>query len=337
MFNFEIDDKNLYILPKENELKFINSKKTKTMLYHKKIINLNNYEKNLYRYTFKDQINKGGSSIIYTAIDNITKTKVIIKELQSDNNSKFFREINILDLCRTLPNIIKLIDFFEKNGKFYLVFPFIDTPSTRNILYKFNSTDLILFMKKCLETLQNIHKIGIIHRDIKPSNILVKSATEINIIDFGISDFYLPFRKFSNKIGTKNFRSPEQIIKIKGFDYKIDIWAIGIIFAEAIFKKFPFIKPEEDDIIIKKIAEIAGKTKFLNFLEKYNINENFEFINSLDEMSLIDKLFETSKIDEKFNLIELKKLLDGLLEIDPEKRLTAKEALELEIFNNSDI
>jgi serine/threonine protein kinase len=334
MFQFEIEDKNLYILPKNNNLKFINSKRSKTILYHKKIVSKDLYDKNRFRYIFKENINRGGSSIIYLAEDTITKENVVIKELQSENKIKFHREINILDICRTMPNIIKILDFFEKCDKFYIVFPYIECLSTRNILYSYDSDKIISFMKTCLLTLNNIHSNGIIHRDIKPSNILVKSPSEIYFIDFGISDFYLPFRKFSNKIGTKNFRSPEQIVKLKGFDYKIDIWAFGIIFAEAIFQKYPFIKPDEDSVIIEKIAKITGKTKFIQFLDKYNIDRNkYEFINDLNETGIIQELCRTNSYAKRFDLEKIEELLNGLLEIDPDKRLTADNALELDIFN----
>ena len=334
MFQFEIEDKNLYILPKNNNLKFINSKRSKSVLYHKKIVNKDLYDKNKFRYIFKDNINRGGSSIIYLAEDTITKENVVIKELQSENKQKFHREINILDICRTMPNIIKILDFFEKGDKYYIVFPYIECLSTRNILYSYESEQIITFMKTSLQTLNNIHSNGIIHRDIKPSNILVKSPSEIYFIDFGISDFYLPFRKFSNKIGTKNFRSPEQIVKLKGFDYKIDTWAFGIIFAEAIFQKYPFVKPDEDNIIIEKIARIVGKIKFVNFLDKYNINkDNYDFIYNLSDTSLITELCRTNNYAKRFDLDKVEELLNGLLEIDPEKRLTAENALELDIFN----
>jgi len=334
MFNFEFDEKKSYIISQDTTLKFINSNKHKNILYHNKIVNQPAYENSLTRYIIEKKINKGGSSIVYQGIDSITNEKIIIKELQSANINKLNREINILDICRTIPNTIKLIDFYKKDDMYYIIFPYIECPQSRTQFYNFNNNEIKIFMKTILTTIKNIHNNGIIHRDIKPSNILINSPKNIFIIDFGVSDFYLPFRKFSNKIGTKNFRSPEQIVGVKGFDYKIDIWAIGIIFAEIIFHKFPFIKPEDDDKVIQHIAKLSGKSEFIKFLKKYNIElEKYSFIDDIDNESIIYDLCKKCQ-RSILNNPDTTDLLFKLINIDPNKRISAEKALEHDFFNN---
>jgi serine/threonine protein kinase len=158
------------------------------------------------------------------------------------------------------------------------------------------------------------------------------------IIDFGISDFYLPYRKFCNKIGTRNFKAPEQLLLLKGFDYKIDIWAAGLIFAEMFFQKYPFWKPEEDVIILENIYNMVGSAKFSNYLKKIGGASAFEFMKNPSKGQNFESYFEREKNDEIMNNLEDKKngidLIKKMLDIDPNLRYSAEECLKHPFFNS---
>ena len=335
-FTFEIEDKEKYIVPKETKYKYAISNLNKNIIYHKKFIE--DAKNTTTNYIADEIIGKGGASIVYKGINKDNDEKIIIKELKTNNINKLIREVNILKLAKGIPNVIRLLDFFKNDENYYLVFPYYNCLTTRTIFYGFTIMEIKIFMYKFLQTLDKLHAKGIIHRDLKPGNLLVKSCNDFVIIDFGISDFYLPYRKFCNKIGTRNFKAPEQLLLLKGFDYKIDIWAAGIIFAEMFFQKYPFWKPEEDIVILENIYNMIGHTKFSNYLSKIGSPNNFEFMKNPVKGQNFESYFEREKNNEFMNHLEDKKngidLLKKMLDIDPNSRYSAEECLKHPFFKS---
>ena len=335
-FTFEIEDKEKYIVPKETKYKYAISNLNKNIIYHKKFIE--DAKNTTTNYIADEIIGKGGASIVYKGINKDNDEKIIIKELKTNNINKLIREVNILKLAKGIPNVIRLLDFFKNDENYYLVFPYYNCLTTRTIFYGFTIMEIKIFMYKFLQTLDKLHAKGIIHRDLKPGNLLVKSCNDFVIIDFGISDFYLPYRKFCNKIGTRNFKAPEQLLLLKGFDYKIDIWAAGIIFAEMFFQKYPFWKPEEDIVILENIYNMIGHTKFSNYLSKIGSPNNFEFMKNPAKGQNFESYFEREKNNEFMNHLEDKKngidLLKKMLDIDPNSRYSAEECLKHPFFKS---
>jgi len=335
-FTFEIEDKEKYIVPKETKYKLAISNLNKNIIYHKKFIE--DAKNTTTNYIADEIIGKGGASVVYKGVNKDNNEKIIIKELKTNNINKLIREVNILKLTKGIPNVIRLLDFFKNDDNYYLVFPYYNCLSTRTIFYGFATMEIKIFMYKFLQTLDKLHARGIIHRDLKPGNLLVKSCNDFMIIDFGISDFYLPYRKFCNKIGTRNFKAPEQLLLLKGFDYKIDIWAAGIIFAEMFFQKYPFWKPEEDIIILENIYNMVGSTKFSNYLNKIGSTSTFDFMKNPSKGQNFESYFEREKNDEIMNHLEDKKngidLIKKMLDIDPNSRYSAEECLKHPFFKS---
>jgi len=335
-FTFEIEDKEKYIVPKETKYKLAIKNFNKNIIYHKKFIE--DAKNTTTNYVADEIIGKGGASVVYKGVNKDNNDKIIIKELKTNNINKLIREVNILKLAKGIPNVIRLLDFFKNDDNYYLVFPYYNCLSTRTIFYGFAAMEIKIFMYKFLQTLDKLHARGIIHRDLKPGNLLVKSCNDFVIIDFGISDFYLPYRKFCTKIGTRNFKAPEQLLLLKGFDYKIDIWAAGLIFAEMFFQKYPFWKPEEDIVILENIYNMIGATKFTNYLNKIGNQSTFEFMKNQAKPQNFESYFEREKNDEIINNLEDKKngidLIKKMLEIDPNIRFSAEECLKHPFFKS---
>lgn len=284
------------------------------------------------RFLFFDQISKGGSSLIFKGYDRKDKEPVIIKELKTNIVKKVFREINILHCLSEFSNIIKLISYFKKDGKYYLVFPYYEHENTRRIFLHFKESQMNKFMINFLECLNNIHNCRVIHRDIKPGNIIF-SQDQFYIIDFGISDFYIPFRKLNPINGTKNFKAPEQLLLYEYLDYGIDIWATGVLFCEMLFDKYPFFSSTDDeDILIKEIIKLWGYDNFekfrremnLEYPENFNLEDEYKTMNGFNLNRYLEK---DEKIDQN-----LEDLLIKMLELNPKKRITAKQCLYHEYF-----
>ena len=79
-----------------------------------------------------------------------------------------------------------------------------------------------------------------VHRDIKPDNILVNSAGEVKLTDFGISKtLEETLAMCYTFVGTMNYMSPERMEGEK-YSYPGDIWSLGVILAELASGVFPF-------------------------------------------------------------------------------------------------
>jgi serine/threonine protein kinase len=89
--------------------------------------------------------------------------------------------------------------------------------------------------------------MNIIYRDLKPENILIDNAGHVKLIDFGFSKLLKNIKKDRARTicGTQGYNAPE-VIMGHGYNYKADIWSIGILICEMIGGYLPF-SDENDD------------------------------------------------------------------------------------------
>ena len=167
-----------------------------------------------------------------------------------------------------------------------------------NEVHKFSEETAAIIIKSIFQGIAYCHSLGIIHRDIKPENILVPKGnanvdyTLLKIIDFGASVLMKGGKKMSFRFGTPYYIAPE--VLQQSYDEKCDVWSIGVILYLLLTGNPPF-DGDSDDEIWKKI-----------------ISEEINYSSS--------KLKSLSK--------EAKDFLKKLLVKNPDKRLSAAEALE---------
>lgn len=177
-------------------------------------------------------------------------------------------------------------------------------------------------MKSLLEAVNYMHKSGFMHRDLKPSNVLIHKDFTLKLTDFGLTretrDFY---GKYTNNVITIWYRPLEVIFGEEKYTTAVDMWSLGCILAE-IMTKTPLFPGRDDFDQVNKIVDICGTPS----------SELFENLCRWKDFKFKEKT--ENKIDEIFKLFPKNcvKLLKGLLEIDPKKRLTAEEALKMDWF-----
>jgi len=96
-----------------------------------------------------------------------------------------------------------------------------------------------------LRGLVYLHReLHVIHRDIKPSNILVDTAGNIKIADFGVSgNLAHTLAKCASWVGTVHYMSPERISG-GSYSYDSDVWSLGITLLELAIASFPYLQGE---------------------------------------------------------------------------------------------
>ena len=95
----------------------------------------------------------------------------------------------------------------------------------------FSLPEIKCIMKQLLEGVEYLHNQKILHRDIKPANILLNDRGEVKLADFGLGRKFLDGKNLTFKVVTLWYRAPELHMKYRKYDYKIDVWPIGCLFA----------------------------------------------------------------------------------------------------------
>ena len=230
--------------------------------------------------------------------------KTIEKKMLNKNYSQLKYEIEIHVRLKH-KNIIEMYAYFYDENFIYILFEFARFGSLFDVLKNHNK---LITKEKIFQIIYQISKAllhlkqkKIVHKDIKLENILVTDLNEKNIIvklgDFGCATqcFTKKIFQFSKK-GTAQYLSPEIIITHK-FDYKADVWALGIIIYE----------------ILTGISPFGCE----------NNNKIYDEIKNYSDFKSISEPIKKLHVDE-----DLVDLLAKMLEKDNNKRISVEQILE---------
>ena len=298
--------KNSSIVSKKTEENFKNYILPSNLVIHDDI---NKY----YSINNNEIVGEGGSATIFLGENN--KGKFAIKRILKKNckyKEDLIREVSFSKILNH-KNILKYYSVFEDKDYISIVMELGENGD----LFEFivNSPILHIPLKLCIELSEQIlsalnylhNEVKIIHRDLKPENFIIKMDKNDNIIckliDFGLSCEIEKEKKYFDFLGTLNYCAPEIILR-KGYNEKIDIWALGIIIFNLITgcEVFKFENDEDlmDDIKYKKINfdKIENKEIKNLLIQMLNRNDN-ERINSKDALEIIKNIKKNIKYSEK--------------------------------------
>ena len=221
------------------------------------------------QYKFIKEIGRGGSGIIYLALDRYSGFLVCVKKLLDEHSEnedfliKFKTEANIY-LMLNHPNIVSLKDFVIKNDSFYLIQEYVDGQNLQeyiqNVTGPIPSEVTIAMIKDILKAIDYAHNKsipisgyqGILHLDIKPANILISKNGDIKIIDYGISQGNNE-KRVDQIMGTPIFMAPEQFNVKKKLDRRTDVYALGILIHVMLTADMPFKNCNSQKELIENI------------------------------------------------------------------------------------
>jgi len=198
------------------------------------------------RYEIQEELGRGGMGAVYKSYDRTLDIRVAIKELLNSScqsEEQFEKEAKILARLNN-PGLPRVTDYFEEGGRKYLVMDFIEGEDLQQILEKtpgFIPEEKVLqWISKTLDTLEYIHRKGIIHRDIKPSNIKLTQGEKIMVVDFGIAKIGAGSATLMGAQGfTPYMAPPEQYTGTGRTGVYSDIYAAGATMYYLLTKQLP--------------------------------------------------------------------------------------------------
>jgi serine/threonine protein kinase/DNA-binding CsgD family transcriptional regulator/tetratricopeptide (TPR) repeat protein len=215
------------------------------------------------RYQIESILGSGGMGTVYKGYDTLIGQTVAIKELrpelsQPDFIERFKREGEAL---RELdhPNIVKLLDTVIDDKSYYLILEYVSGGDLNDLirLGQISIERIIQLAIDLADALTRAHKLQIIHRDLKPANVLVTHDGTLRLTDFGIAHVSRKERvtEAASILGTVDYLSPE-MLNGEVIDYRVDIWAFGVILFEMLASQHPF----RDESITGTITKILTET-----------------------------------------------------------------------------
>ncbi|XP_029521750.1 mitogen-activated protein kinase 12-like isoform X1 [Oncorhynchus nerka] len=287
------------------------------------------------RYRELKQVGTGAYGTVCSAQDRRTGVRVAIKKLHRPFQSKLFakrayRELRLLKHMKH-ENVIGLLDVFtseislDRFHDFYLVMPFMGTDLGKLMKMERLSQDRVQFLVyQILKGLKYIHSAGIIHRDLKPGNLSVNEDCELKILDFGLAR--QTDTEMTGYVVTRWYRAPEVILNWMHYTQTVDIWSVGCIMAEMLLGK-PLFKGNDHLDQLKEIMKITG-TPTADFVTKLQSQDAKNYIRSLPKVPKKDLHLIFSKASSDAVCV-----LERMLLLDPERRVSASEALAMPFFS----
>ena len=258
------------------------------------------------KYKVLAVLGNGSYGKVYKAKNIVTDNLVAIKSIKKKKENNGGRidienEINVLKKL-SHPNIVKIYEFYDIKEKYYLITEFCKYGELYQYLkFNFSEKQLCVLFYQVFSGLIYLHDNNVIHRDLKLENIMIDSIEKdniscepyfyIKIIDFGSAKIFSKQKSEKEIIGSSYYMAPE-VLK-QNYNEKCDTWSVGVVLYMLLTKKAPF-NGKNNEVIIEKIEE-----------------------GNYDRKS--KKLMEYSQ--------EVRDLLNNLLEIDVNKRFSAKQAL----------
>lgn len=257
-------------------------------------------------YKLGQLLGEGAFAQVKLAVDRETGEKCavkIIKKKGYDPKEMEFimREMSIMKSV-SHPNIVNTVDMFDTLTHLHIVLEYMSGGELFDIIAdagSFSEQQASQVTRDVIKGVQYLHMHDIVHRDIKPENVLCVTKDwplRVKIADFGLANFSQDgeiHEQQQSMIGTPGYVAPE-VVKREKYGTAVDMWAVGVLLYIMLSGKMPFYG--KDDIACLRM--IASGNYSMPPREWGRVSE--------DAISLVK----------------------GLLQLNPDKRLTANAALQ---------
>lgn len=264
--------------------------------------NNTNFQNKKPNYCLTEQIYESADKHIriYKSRKKFTVLYIAVKQYSKKVHENSEYEYSILKDLPLHPNIVRVLGYTDDVNYFNMEMEFCVTQDLSKAIWQNRNSQYPENIVKHVGTqimlaVRHLHKNNILHCNLKPSNILVDDYGNIRLCDFKkaliLNKITLIEIKKNKSAMTPCYTAPELFSENGSYDFKTDIWAMGCIIYELATGQVPFFDESVNKLMMKIINE------GVNFNKK-----------------------ELSKFSDDFM-----DLIKGLLEKDPDKRLSWNE------------
>ncbi len=212
------------------------------------------------RYRIVRTLGGGGMGRVYLAYDaRLADKPCAIKELLPDPHATPDEQAQAADQFRheaailahlSHPNLPNVYDYFEENGRFYLVMDYIPGETLADRLSRspkgLPPEEVVAWGIQLCDVLDYLHNQNppVIFRDMKPANVMITPEGTIKLIDFGVARLFDPGKRTDTlKMGTAGYAPPEQYAGQGQTTPRSDIYALGVTLHELLTGDDPTTHP----------------------------------------------------------------------------------------------
>ncbi|KAJ0100458.1 hypothetical protein Patl1_20051 [Pistacia atlantica] len=255
------------------------------------------------RFILGQQLGWGQFGVIRVCSDKVTGEVFACKSINkdrlvtSDDARSVKLEIEIMTRLSGHPNVVDLKAVYEDENSVHLV---MELCAGGELFYqlekygRFSEAEARILFRHLMQVVLYCHEIGVVHRDLKPENILLAtkaSSSPIKLADFGLATYIKPGQSLHGTVGSPFYIAPE--VLTGGYNQAADVWSAGVILY----------------ILLSGMPPFWGNTKSRIF----------------DAVRAADLRFPSNPWD---NISEsAKRLVRGMLSLNPSQRLTAQQVL----------
>eukprot|EP01006_Ploeotia_vitrea_P016289 TRINITY_DN46884_c0_g1_i1.p2 TRINITY_DN46884_c0_g1~~TRINITY_DN46884_c0_g1_i1.p2 ORF type:complete len:366 (+),score=36.15 TRINITY_DN46884_c0_g1_i1:61-1158(+) len=286
-------------------------------------------------YEVNKKIGRGKYSEVFEGINTLNGEKCVVKVLKPVKKKKIRREIKILQNVCGGPNVIKLLDIVRDplSKTPSLIFEHVNNTDFRVLYPTLGDLDIRYYIHELLRALRFCHSMGIMHRDVKPHNVMIDhDKKKLRLIDWGLAEFYHGGQEYNVRVASRYFKGPELLVDLREYDYALDMWSLGCMFAAMIFKKEPFFHGKDNHDQLLKIIDVVGTDTFFPYVEKYNITLPRVYNGRISKTARKPWTTFINKDNKHLCSPEAIDFLDKLLQYDHMERPTAVQAMEHPYF-----
>ncbi|AQX78619.1 serine/threonine protein kinase [Plantibacter flavus] len=235
------------------------------------------------RYVVGDLIGRGGMSNVFRGVDTKLGRTVAIKVLKSTLatdpafRSRFRQEAQAASRMAH-PTIVRVYDAGEERVKDvsgqdliepFIVMEYVEGRMLKDLIAEgpVESEEAVRIAHSILTALEYSHRAGVVHRDIKPGNVMITTAGDVKVTDFGIaravSDSSTTVAQTTAILGTAAYFSPEQA-KGETVDARTDLYSTGVVLFEMLTGKAPFRGDTAVAVAYQHVSERPVKPSSIN-------------------------------------------------------------------------
>lgn len=180
-----------------------------------------------------------------------------VQDSYKDGLNKFFDEGKTLARFQDDPGIVPVLNSFQENGTAYIVMRYMEGETFKQYLEehggKLGFDEALGMLAPLMDTLKEVHAVGMLHRDISPDNIYVTRSGHMKLLDFGNARFAIGEQSRSLDVILKPGYAPYEQYQSRGKQGAwTDVYALGATLYRAVTGQTPSPAPDRmahDDLV----------------------------------------------------------------------------------------